>query len=58
MKANLEFTLPDEAREHNDALNGTKYRKTIEKIQDVLDDDSYIDQVDSKLDEIRSLVKE
>ena len=29
MKATLEFTLPDELVEHNDALHGPRYRMAI-----------------------------
>ena len=32
MKAKLEFDLPEESNEHNDALNGTKYKLIISEI--------------------------
>lgn len=32
MKAKLEFDLPEEREEHEDALNGTKYKLQLEDI--------------------------
>lgn len=34
MKAKLEFDLPEEREEHEDALKGTKYRSQLDDIWD------------------------